>query len=310
MRLIVLVAACWACAGHARRTKTISFQQQTADQITENGVMPQSKKLARLLLASSSLAAGAYSQANMQSRIQNRVWAFCSQLLAGAPLEAELLQKRGGVVVQEESMAVEEEEEKEKIAEVEALPTDLTLEFGDEKGHIFADPLAGTHSQAEVEFLQKQEQVAEVQTPPEFDNSWALGDEKGRIFADPIAGTHSQAEVEFMQKQKRWRKSAELRGVFSGQGGDSAEKAPPIDNTWALGYEKGQTFAGPIAGTHSQAEVEFSQKQQTMANVQSEFDNSWALGDEKGRKFADPIAGAHSQAEVEFKQKQQKWYRR
>jgi len=258
MRSIVLVAACLACAGNARR-------MQTAEQITENGDMPGLKKLANLLLASNSF------------------------FQRGSGSQEKLLQRQGGAVAGKQEI-------------------DNTWALGDEKGRRFADPIAGTHSQAEVEFKQKQQKMVKNQAPQSYGHTWGLGDEKGRQWAGPKAGTHSQAEVEFKKKQQKWGKAASQDGVFAGRGGAFAKKqkkSSDIDNTWALGYEKGRTYDGPIAGTHSQAEVEFLQKQKiAKAQAPQKFGHTWGLGDEKGRQWANPKAGTRSQAEVEFKQKQ------
>jgi len=192
---------------------------QRAEQIKENGDAPSLKRLATLLLASNLF----------QPKFGT----------SGSQAPEKLSQKRGGAIAGKREI-------------------DNAWALGDEKGRFLADPIAGTHSQAEVEFSAKQKKMAESQEM--YSHTWGLGDEKGRQWAGPKAGTHSQAEVEFKQKQDKWRKSAGRGGVVGRRGGSSAKKQG-YDNAWALGYENGRTYDGPVAGTHSQAEVEFAQKQ-------------------------------------------------
>jgi len=235
MRSIVLAAACLACAGRARRVQTTDFQQQVkhiADQMAENGDVVHLRKLATLLLASSSLSAGTHLQADAQKQKKSSVWDLLNPRSGGLLSQAQMkrLQKRGGATAQTQA------------------PTyvDAAWALGDEKGRNFPSPPAGTHSQAEVEFLKKQEKMSGAKTIPNVDHTWGLGDEKGRnAVRGPYAGTHSQAEVEFLLKQKK------MAGV----------QAPP-DHSWGLGDEKGRQLARPRAGTHSQAEVEFLKKQE------------------------------------------------
>jgi len=196
-----------------------AHRMQRAEQIKENGDAPSLKRLATLLLASNLF----------QPKFGT----------SGSQAPEKLSQKRGGAIAGKREI-------------------DNAWALGDEKGRFLADPIAGTHSQAEVEFSAKQKKMAESQEM--YSHTWGLGDEKGRQWAGPKAGTHSQAEVEFKQKQDKWRKSAGRGGVVGRRGGSSAKKQG-YDNAWALGYENGRTYDGPVAGTHSQAEVEFAQKQ-------------------------------------------------
>mmetsp|Transcript_87995 Transcript_87995/g.161079 ORF Transcript_87995/g.161079 Transcript_87995/m.161079 type:complete len:179 (+) Transcript_87995:85-621(+) len=175
MRSVVLVAACLACAGHAHRAQATTLQQQvkhTEEQITKIGDVPHVKKLATLLLASSS----PYLQAKRNGRKSGKA----------------LYNKYGGASAQ--------------MQKKQASPSfDNSWALNDENGHKLSRPVArGTHSQAEAEFLQKQQRMAKGQASQKYGHTWALGDEHGHNLARPIAGTHSQAEVEFAQKQDKW----------------------------------------------------------------------------------------------------------
>jgi len=274
MRSIVHVAACLVCACHAARVQTRNFQQ-----MEEKGDAPHLKKLATLLLASSSFeSAGTYSQAQMQRRkakmqapsVGDRVWAFFHP----AQAQAKLLQKQGGATAQRQ----------EEITKAHAQPDiGLTWGLGDEKGRTFvARGGEAAHSQADEEFRQSQKRN------PNEGLNWGLGDEKGRKFGDShVEGSHSQADVEFSRKQ---------------------QQNPNVGLNWGLGDEKGRKFGdSTVVGSHSQAEVEFYRKQQQNANVGL----NWGLGDEKGRTFGGSSdASAPSQADYEFAQKEQNWARR
>mmetsp|Transcript_27865 Transcript_27865/g.49400 ORF Transcript_27865/g.49400 Transcript_27865/m.49400 type:complete len:196 (-) Transcript_27865:311-898(-) len=194
MHSIVHIAACLVSACHAVGVQTTNFQQ-----MTENRHAPHLKKLATLLLASSSFeSAGTYSQAQMQRRkakmqspsLGDRVWTFFHP----AQAKAKLLQMQGGAYL--------ERRWEKAQAQPDVQPdVGLTWGLGDEKGRTFvARGGEGSRSQADVEFRQSQ------QRNPNEGLNWGLGDEKGRQWAGPIGGTHSQADVEFEQKQNKWHK--------------------------------------------------------------------------------------------------------